>query len=308
MTPDDRTRTNLTRQLRGLGQDALEVTVKGPKGTTVRPMTPAGILAELDALKMANASGANVWVRAARDRDHDLVLVDLDDTGPFLLDKMAQAGHAPAVAIQTSPGSCQAWVRLGRPLPAVVRHGISRELARLYGGDPGAVDPHQSGRLCGLTNRKPEHEGKGGRDKRGKLLFPYVLLLNAPGRPARGAAELIAVGEAYAARVAAAEEIRIEIADIAPADLVATWRAEYPIQALKGRADKSAVDWSLVHQALAAGMEPGDVAAVLAEVADRKGRNGKEAVRYARTTVENALRVRAAGPAPEPSEPALPTP
>lgn len=296
MTPDDRTRTALTRQLRGLGLDELELTVKG-RTTEVRTVTPAQILAEIPELKRMNSQGANLWIRPPRDQDHDLVLVDLDDRGRGVLDQMKAQGHAPAVAVETSPGSFQAWVRLGRAVPALVRHGISRRLKELYGGDPGAVDPHQSGRLAGFTNRKPEHEGAGGQGR-----YPFAMLLNAPGKPAARAAELIDVGEAYAATIEAAARIRIEAAATAPAALVEVWRAEYPIQAAQGRTDLSAVDWSLTHQALAAGMDPADVAAALTDVADRKG-NAAQA--YAQRTVEAVIRDRAAH---APTEPDLPSP
>lgn len=285
MTPDDRTRTALTRQLKGLGLEELELTISGLT-TEVRTVTPAQLLAELPELKRLNTQGANLWIRPPRDRDHDLVMIDLDDRGRFILDRMKAAGHAPAVAIETSPGSLQAWIKLGRAVPALVRHGVSRALKEIYGGDSGAVDPHQSGRLAGFTNRKAEHEGAGGGSR-----FPFVLLLNAPGKPAARAAELISVGKAYARKIEEAARIRIEAAAEAPEGLVEAWTAEYRIQAEQGRHDQSAVDWSVTHQALASGMDPEDVVAALAVVADRKG---KAADVYARRTVEAAIRDRVA--------------
>lgn len=279
MTAHDRTRTALDRQLRGLALARVEITVQGPERTWTMTATPAEVLARLPELKRWNSGGCNLFVRPPRDEDHHLVV--LDDLAPFTPERMAHAGHRPAVVVETSPGSLHAWVSLGRPVAAPVRHEIARRLAGIYGGDPGAVDPHHSGRLAGFTNRKPEH-----RTARG---FPFALLVSAWGRPCYAAADLIERGQSDARARAEVETASLSGTGRILDDLAAVF-TEPPLGP-----DQSAADWSRVHRVLAAGADPEDVAAALAASADRKGRHADA---YARRTVESAMRERAADPFP----------
>lgn len=279
--PDDRTLTALTRQLRGMGLPRFELTLKGPERTVVREMSVEEIMADLPRLKQANRVGCHVYIRPPRDVDHDLVL--LDDIDRFTPDRMKTGGHGSAVVVETSPGSCQAWVRLGRPVPAPVRHEVARALARRYGGDPAAVNPHQAGRLAGFTNQKPEYKGPRGN--------PFVLLLNAPGTSAAEADTLIAMAEAKvkAAKAKLAElgeALRVSASSDPYRDLVEAWLAEYDAQP---NADLSRIDWWIVNKGLGMGACPDMIASALAEVADRKGRHD---VAYAERTVRAALLAR----------------
>ena len=190
---------------------------------------------------------------------------------------MKAAGHAPAVVTETSTGNVQAWVRLGTPCSAAIRHEVSRNLAQLYGGDPGAVDPHQSGRLAGFTNRKPQYKTARG--------FPYVLLLNAPGRPASEATQLIAAATSSDEARSHSAQVGMPLSE-ASDDLITAWRDEYVARQC---GDMSAIDWSTTHQALAAGIDPEEVVSTLAVVADRKGRHAES---YARRTVAAVIRDR----------------
>lgn len=278
---DDRTRTAVKRQLRGLGLPLIEVTIlRGEEHRSVSVWTVAEILERLPNLKRANKAGANLYLRAPRDSEHDLILID--DIDLFTPDRMKAAGHAPAVTIETSPGNLQAWVKLGTPCSPQVRHEASRVLAGLYGGDPGAVDPHQNGRMAGFTNRKPQHKGPRG--------FPFVLLHTASGKPGKAAAALITTARKAVDRRAIAELSEPEIVPIynynKHSSLAAAWSAEYS----QGHDDLSAVDWSITHRALAMGIASEVLIAVLANVAYRKG---KHAESYARRTVANAVRQRA---------------
>lgn len=276
--PDDRTLTALTRQLRGMGLPRFEITKKGPKRTVVSDLSVDEIKADLARLKEANRVGCHIYVRPPRDVDHDLIL--LDDVNRFTPDRMKANGHAPAVMVETSPGSCQAWLRLGRPVAAAVRHEVARELARLYGGDPAAVNPHQAGRLAGFTNQKPEYKTPKG--------FPFVLLLNAPGKTAAAAATLIEAAEAKAVQAQAkigelGEALHVVASGDPYRDLVVAWLAEYEAQPT---ADLSRIDWWIVNKGLGMGACPDMIATALAEVADRKGRYD---VAYAERTVRAAL-------------------
>lgn len=276
MAPPDLTRRAVERHLRGLGLDAVEISVIGGDRPHVRTMTPAEIIADLPRLKRANKSGCSILVRGPRDRDHDLIL--LDDLPLMTPDRMRADGIAPAVVVETSPGNYQAWVKLGSPQPAEIRHEVSRALAQRYGSDPGSVDPHQSGRLAGFTNAKPEHRAIKGS--------PFVLLHRFAGAVAEKAADLIAAARSALSR--RAEIAAITAAPTPDASLVGWWRTAQ--EAVPAPRDLSAIDWHLTHVALVAGRAPEDIAAAMAETADRKG---KAASAYAERTVSKAVSARA---------------
>lgn len=268
----DLTKTAIERQLKAMGLPAYELTIFGGDRPHTKVMTPAEILSDLPRLKRANKSGSSIVVRGPRDMDHDLII--LDDLDRFTPDRMKEDGLNPAVVVETSPGSFQAWLKLGTPQPAPVRHEAARILADRYGADPAAVDPHKSGRLAGFTNPKPEHKTRKGS--------PFVLLHRFAGAVADRAADLIAAArEALTRR---AETAKITTAPTADANLVAWWKSAQ--EAVPPPRDMSAVDWHLTNIALAAGRAPEDVAAALAETADRKG---NAAEKYAERTVGRAM-------------------
>lgn len=275
----DRTRTAIQRQLKGMGLELFEVSIiRVDEHRSVNLWTPAEILERLPNFKRANMAGAHIYVRGPRDRDHDIIL--LDDLDRFTPERMKAAGHDPAVVIETSPGNMQAWIRIGVACSAQIRHEVSRKLARLYGGDPAAVDPHQSGRLAGFTNRKPQYKsGKG---------FPFVLMHNAPGKIAPASAKLIRAAkiriwtdlEKQQSRI---EKLKVDASEGEAADnLISAWEREY-----KDRGgDLSNVDFAICCQVLKYGYEPDNIAAALEVVADRKGRHAKA---YAERTVRAAV-------------------
>lgn len=273
----DRTRSSLIRQLKGLGLELLEVTRKGPEHSGTSLWTPAEILQNLPRLKRWNAAGCDIYVRGPREQDHDLIL--LDDLDRFTIDRMSSNGHPPAVFTETSPGNCQAWLRLGKPVPAELRLEIARNLAMEYGGDPGAVGAHQAGRLVGFTNRKPKHKTARG--------FPFAMLLNAPGTIMPSADRLIAAARVAATihekkqRTARASRSEIEVGD-APDRIVDAWLSSY-----EKSGDLSATDWSNTNRCLAVGVPAKDLVAVLGRVASRKGRSADD---YARRTVLKAIK------------------
>ena len=273
----DRTRSSLIRQLRGLGLDRFEITRKGPEHSGTEVWTPDEILKNLPKLKRWNGSGVDLYVRGLRDVDHDLIFID--DLDRFTIERMKSAGHGPAVFIETSPGNCQAWIRLGRPVPADVRIEVARILAAEYGGDMGAVGAHQAGRLVGFTNRKPKHKTH--------LGFPFVLLLNAPGKPAPASSSLIIDGKIEAAKAAVEAPKRREKMRNRPLGsiderIVRAWEKSH-----EKSSDLSGTDWSNTNKCLAAGMKPSDLIAILLHVSDRKK---DRAEGYARTTVEKAIK------------------
>ena len=287
----DRTRTAIQRQLKGMGLELFEISIiRGDEHRSVNAWTPAEILDRLPSIKRANLAGAHIYVRGPRDRDHDLIL--LDDLDRFTPERMKAAGHDPAVVIETSPGNVQAWIRLGVACSASIRHEVSRDLAQLYGGDPGAIDPHQSGRLAGFTNRKIEYKTAKG--------FPFVLMHNAPGKIAPASAELIRAAEVRIQTDLKQQQSRITKLKVdagegeAADNLISAWEREY-----KDRGgDLSNVDFAVCCQALKAGQDPDNIAAALEVVADRKGHHAKG---YAERTVRAAVLSLSSADMPDPS-------
>lgn len=274
---DDRTRTAVSRQLIGLGLEQFEVSVVGGDRDYVQLMTPAEILADLPRLKRANAADSSIFVRGPRDRDHDLVLVD--DIDAFTPELMERDGLKPAVVVQTSPGNYQAWIKLGEPVSADVRREAALILARQYGGDVAAADGHQSGRLGGFTNPKPEYKNALGRS-------PFALLISYFGKAVTAALELLNAARAALAikKAAAAAAAEVTAAPLVDADLVSWWRASHA--AVPAHVSLSEVDWHLTHKALGSGRTAEDVVAALEATADRKK---DHAAGYAALTVQKAL-------------------
>ncbi len=183
MPLDDRTRTAVNRQLKGMACTVYEVGVRHPeRGVNSHEWTASEVIKALDWLKQQNHSGCHIYVRPSRSHPSRLILVD--DLNPHALAKMRSGPHEPAVVVQTSPANFQAWLKLAVDESADVRRHIARFLASQYGGDPNSADSAHYGRLAGFTNRKPEHVDGAGR-------FPFVLLDSYKGLVASGAAELV---------------------------------------------------------------------------------------------------------------------
>lgn len=287
----DLTRIAMERHLRGLGLDQVEISIVDGKRDTVTLMTPAEVLEALPRLKRANQTGHSIFVRGPRDRDHDVIL--LDDISAFTSQELERDGLKPAVLVETSPGNYQAWFKLGEPVSADLRREAARILAERYRGDPAAADGHQSGRLAGFTNPKPQY-----KDSRGRS--PFVLLHSYFGKAITAVRELLeAARTALALRkaaIASAEEVTA--APEADSDLVAWWRQRHA--AAPAGFSLSEVDWHLTHLALGSGRPPEDVLAALEATADRKGTHAAD---YAATTVRKALADRR--PAPTDHGPSL---
>lgn len=178
----DRTKTAVTRQLKGMGCDLYEVGVRHPeRGMLNREWSAAEVLKSLEWLKRENVKGCDIYIRPARSGQSRLILVD--DLPLNTITRMTASDHAPAVTVQTSPGNYQAWVKLNDHAPAAVRREVARLLARTYGADPNSADSAHYGRLAGFTNRKPHHMDGLGRS-------PFVLLDTYNGKAAPAAHDL----------------------------------------------------------------------------------------------------------------------
>ena len=178
-----RTRRAVAGQLAAMGQDRYQVGIRDDAGCWMtRTWSEDQILRSLGWLRHKNAGGEDIYIRPAPETDHDLVL--LDDLDEDALDALEADGLRPAVIVETSPSNWQAWIKLPSREPSAVRTEISRQLARTYGADRGAVGADRYGRLAGFTNKKPVHERRTGRS-------PFVLLREADGGIAEGGSRII---------------------------------------------------------------------------------------------------------------------
>jgi hypothetical protein len=125
-------------------------------------------------LKRMNAKGNDIYIRPAN--KHGLVLVD--QITVKALKTMQEKDFIPAVALQTSPGVYQVWVKFSdQPLAEDVRIMATRLLTSEFGG---RSTSNNYGRLAGFTNQQPECARNG--------LQPYVLVQSCSGVTA-GAAQ-----------------------------------------------------------------------------------------------------------------------
>jgi hypothetical protein len=137
-------------------------------------------------LRVRNREGCDVYLHPyAEERNPGYILVDLDDTGPGVVETMRANGHEPCVVLQTSPGNLQAWMQVSAtPIEAAVASRVGKQLADIYGGDLASTDWCHLGRLAGFTNQKPQR-----RNWRG--YSPWVKVLHArAGLATQGAALL----------------------------------------------------------------------------------------------------------------------
>jgi hypothetical protein len=139
------------------------------------------IHAALAWLRRENARGAQIFVRPHG--THALSLVD--DLSAETIQRMMHAGFQPAAVVETSPANFQVWLNHGRiPFDRTFRTHATKELARLFGGDPSSADWRHFGRLAGFTNQKPKRRLQTG-------LPPFVRLHECEGRIYSAAREFL---------------------------------------------------------------------------------------------------------------------
>lgn len=273
----DKTRTQVERQLKGMGAELFDVGVERPdKGMLpdLNNLTAKEVLAMVDQLKAYNARGENIYIRpSVRERE---ALVMVDDLTPATVERLKVDGLAPAVIVESSPGNVQAWIRLkdrGEKLERSERSQLGRVLASTYGGDPAAIDFARFGRLAGFTNRKPHHVG-------GTGLFPFARLVSYNGKTAEKAPDVLSKAkvEHWAHRDRSmAQDVQAFARDFVTPDLAHWYREGWAMLQTKYQADldRSRADWMLVlAMAERKGADLGKIAAVVAQnspgLADRK--------------------------------------
>lgn len=180
----DRTYEAIEKQVEAMGVEVFEVGLFKPGAAPEmipRTWDKAALLRSIGWLKHQNSQGRNIYIRPKG--EHSLSLID--DLTRESVDRMKREGFEPCVVVETSPGNFQAWVNHGRVLAKAESTAAARALAERFGGDKGAADWRHFGRLAGLTNRKPKHQGADGQ-------FPFVRLVEvAVGRVYREAKTLV---------------------------------------------------------------------------------------------------------------------
>lgn len=268
----DPTRSAVQKQLKGMGCDSFEIGVLTERGMLLRTWNASEILKSLDWLKRENHSGANIYVRADREKPSRLVLID--DLTRDALAKLRASEHAPAVVVQTSPANWQAWIKLDEDEQDQIRREIARLLCREYGGDENSADAQHFGRLAGFTNRKPKHLDAMGQ-------YPFVLLESYNGQPASGALELADAGRQELAKAkavaVAVQRAAVRMPTAGAADELGDWYnslCRYLSSEFGANFDASRADWIIAVRLFKRGHTYSDVARIISEyspgIDDRK--------------------------------------
>jgi hypothetical protein len=152
--PSDITSTQVKRQLDAMGNNAFRVAIRGPEGiNNTYELTAEEVLKKVPYLKMMNVQGNDILVKPIGESN----VVMVDGLSKEQMNAMHVKDGGPAVAIQVTPDTFQAFVKVGNEaIPAQQRREIAKELTERFGGDQKAVTEGYYGRLAGFTNRDPE--------------------------------------------------------------------------------------------------------------------------------------------------------
>jgi hypothetical protein len=190
------------QQIGAMGWDLFEIGLYNPNVDAGKPMMilrtwdKAAILRSVGWMRYENRAGRNIYIRPSG--EHDLSLVD--DLAFTAIRSMKESGFDPAVVIETSPENYQAWLKHSERLNKELSTAAARALADKFGGDRGAADWRHFGRLAGFTNRKSQYaDSETG-------LYPFVRMVEAPGRPYPEAVRFLASVKATLERARAERE------------------------------------------------------------------------------------------------------
>ena len=150
----DITSSQVKRQLEAMGNDTFRVAIRGPQGiNNTYELTADELLKKVPYFKMMNVQGNDILVKPIGESN----VVMIDGLNKDQMNAMHVKDGGPAVAIQVTPETYQAFVKVGNEaIPAQQRREIAKELTERFGGDPKAVVEGHYGRLAGFTNRDPE--------------------------------------------------------------------------------------------------------------------------------------------------------
>jgi RepB DNA-primase from phage plasmid len=168
----DKTTEVVSRQIAAMGCTTFEMGLFMPDassgaGPVMIPRTWDAdcLLRSIPWMRLQNLQGRNIYIRPYG--EHNLTMVD--DLKAASIDRMFSSGFKPAVVVETSPGSFQAWLKHSRVLNKDLSTAVARTLAQEFEGDKGAADWRHFGRLAGFTNRKLKYQNAEG-------FFPFVRL------------------------------------------------------------------------------------------------------------------------------------
>lgn len=303
---------SVQRQIAAMGSRAYDVAVLDRSaGTMQRRLTwaPEQVLRAIDWLRYANWQGRDVFIRPCAS-----ALVLVDDLGTQLVHRLGALGLAPTLVVETSPANHQAWIRVSDDAqPPAARRVIAARLAEELGTDRACAGLNHYGRLAGLSNRKPEHARPAPPFAKVVLSHPGVVAQRGPVLVKAALGELAAsvpVGATGKPRACEASQPSSFPARPWPAgpdgrtQPLADWIASAHHDArlrFAQRYDASIVDFQVALAMIACGVAAADIIEVIgmhsSEIARRMGR---QAMGYARRTVECALQHATTSCAPGP--------
>jgi hypothetical protein len=266
-------------------------------------------------LRYMNMLGHEIYIRpASPSEDHRPPVFLLDDLTPDAIKALKADGLEPCLVGSTSsPQRLQAWVRVGREdLTREEAREAARELARRYGGDPGAAKAEQYGRLYGFTNRKPDRIKQNGGQP------PWTRVIEAADRIATAGAALlerVRYALSMAARQQEAERLAQEATRRAMVEQLARRRERerreqvaedaygstyrHWLNVARGNTDLSSVDFGAACGALRDGFSKDEVRQALREISPNLDRRHPKPEDYLDRTVNAAeLAVEADRPTP----------
>lgn len=182
----------IKRQISAMHESLFEVGIRRSDGKMMQRRWDSNTLHQKEVvswLRHENAKKSDVFIRPAgfereakKKRYPGIILVD--DITYKSIKNMHREGYQPSVAIETSHQNFQCWIYLTGGLIDWEHHlSIARFLQKKFGGDFGAAQPGQFGRLAGFVNHKIEHRGANGG--------PFVRCLDATHKRADKADELL---------------------------------------------------------------------------------------------------------------------
>ena len=237
------------------GISAVDLAVRRASGAMIwHRAEPPGQL-PLRWVRAENVRQAEIYIRPARAGTWPMVF--LDDVDPGLAQRIAQ--KYAALVVNTSPaGGCHLWLCLTQALDQAHRYQVQRWLIPQVNADLGSVSGEHLGRLAGLRNWK-----RGG---------VWVNVVNPDPRPRP------------------AWDPTPALRSVPPIPRRTTPQPPQPCDHPGTDHSESGNEWGWVCGALAAGIAPEIVYRQLLERASL--RRGRDAERYARYTLQRALRHR----------------
>jgi hypothetical protein len=150
------TTTAVRQQIAAMGCELFEVGVFRPEtaGTDasmlIRVWDLDTLLRSMAWLHLQNHADRHIYIRPKG--EHSLSLVD--DLTAEAVTAMDRDGFHPALVVETSPFTFQAWLKHPEPLDKQLGTAAARTLAERFGGDAGAADWRHFGRLSEFANKK----------------------------------------------------------------------------------------------------------------------------------------------------------